>query len=247
MPNVAPYSVLAAGYDVVMEHVDYELWAEYVYGLLLEYAPSARSILELGCGTGSLALELQPMGPYRYAGTDKVEMMVKVAQAKAEMAGADLQFSVADFTDFRVDRPVDVVLLLYDGLNYLLEPTQIEALLRCAYAALVPGGLFIVDQSTPANSINNEAYFEDEGEADAFAFKRKSQYDRDSGLHTTSFDMTIDGRRFQEEHIQRAYFVEEIRSLIAASGFEEVAAYDGFTLDPATDTSERVHWVLRRL
>ncbi len=30
MKEVTAYSVLAAGYDVVMEHVDYDLWASHV-------------------------------------------------------------------------------------------------------------------------------------------------------------------------------------------------------------------------
>lgn len=244
--SVPPYVALAAGYDVVMEHVDYETWADYVHALLQEHAPDAGRVLELGCGTGSFALALQPLGPYEYLATDGAAPMVRVAEAKADLEDAAVQFAVADFTDFRVDAPVDAVLLLYDGLNYLLEPRLVRRMMDRAFAALRPGGVFVFDQSTPANSENNEDYFGDEGEAEGFAYVRASRYDRETKLHTTTFELSVLGRTFREEHVQRAYDRHEVRRLAEAAGFVVEAAYDGFDDAPATDASERIHWVARR-
>src|SRR5690606_26528981 len=78
-----PYDALAAGYDVVMAHVDYAEWADHVLDLLDAHGAAPRSILELGCGTGSLAIELHERGPFRYLGTDRSAAMVRVARAKA--------------------------------------------------------------------------------------------------------------------------------------------------------------------
>lgn len=244
--TVPPYAALAAGYDVVMEHVDYETWAEYVHGLIQRHLPGARALLELGCGTGSTALALQLLGDYRYTGTDLSPAMIRVARAKADLEGLPIQFEVADFTAFRTSAPVDVALLLYDGLNYLLEEDQVLALLRHVYAAVRPGGLFVFDQSTPANSENNEAYFEDEGQAEAFAYVRRSHYDRATHLHTTTFELTVEGQAYYEEHVQRAYPLAVLRALVRQAGFRELAAYDGFSHTPADALSERVHWVVQR-
>jgi SAM-dependent methyltransferase len=244
--DATPYSALAAGYDVVMEHVDYEGWAVYVHHLLQRFHPAPAKILELGCGTATFALTLVQLGHYRYLATDSSEAMIRVARAKADLESAPVDFGVADFTNFSVDPPVDVVILLYDGLNYLLEDEAVRSLLACAYRALTPGGLFFFDQSTPANSINNEDYFGDEGEAEGFAYVRKSRYDREARIHTTTFEITIEGRSFHEVHLQRAYAQDEIRALVDETEFEVVAAYDGFTADPATPEAERIHWLLRR-
>lgn len=257
MTPTPPYTALAAGYDLVMAHVEYDAWAEYVLDLLDRHAPRTASVLELGCGTGTLALELQARAPaftgrprgFRYLGTDGSEAMIRVARAKARLAGrqaGDLRFEVADFTAFAVPEPFDAALLLFDGLNYLLEPEPIAALLAQVHAALRPGGVFLVDQSTPANSLHNAPYFEDEGAADAFAYVRTSRYDPASRLHTTTFELTVEGKAFREEHVQRAYDREEVEALVAASPLEVVAAYDGFTLEPPHADSERIHWVLRR-
>lgn len=251
-----PYSALAGGYDVVMAHVDYPAWAEYVLDLIAEHVPDAESVLELGCGTGTLALEVQERadeitpdpGGFEYLGTDASPAMIEVARMKAARLGADmgnLRFQVDDFLS-APEGSADVVLLLYDGLNYLLEETAVAALLDSIARALRPGGIAIVDQSTPANSIANEAHFDDEGEFGDFRYERRSRFDEGQRLHITVFNITVAGERYVEEHVQRAYDVGEVRSLIEASALEVVAAYDGFTLRPATERTERIHWVLRR-
>jgi ubiquinone/menaquinone biosynthesis C-methylase UbiE len=241
-----PYSVLAVGYDVVMSHVDYELWAAYVHDLVTTHVEPAGDVLELGCGTGSFAFSFLRHGDYRYLATDVSETMIRVARRKAEMESIEAQFEQADFTNFWVDRPVDLVLLLYDGLNYLLEKEPIRRLLGCSYRALRPGGAFIVDQSTPSNSVNNEALFEDRDQVDDFSYVRRSRYDAATRLHRTTLQIQVGERRFTEEHLQRAYELDEIRSLIDEAGFHVEACYDGFSTLPADDASERAHWVLRR-
>jgi SAM-dependent methyltransferase len=244
--EVVPYSLLARGYDRVMAYVDYSAWAQYIHRLIRRFLPSAHRLLELGCGTGSLALALQPMGPYRYWATDRSPAMLAVARHKAACQGSPVVFEMADFTDYRVDEPFDVVLLLFDGLNYLLEPEGVCALLRSTYAALRPGGLFVFDQSTPANSLGREADFDDAGETEAFRYVRRSRYDPVRRLHTTIFELEMDGQHYRERHMQRAYTLGEIEALLQEQAFQIEAAYDNFSYRPATENSERIHWVVRR-
>ncbi|SHK76897.1 class I SAM-dependent methyltransferase [Rhodothermus profundi] len=244
--EVVPYSLLARGYDAVMHYVDYAAWARYVHRLIRRFLPEARVVLELGCGTGSLALHLQPLGPYSYRASDRSAAMLEVAREKAARMGSPVVFEQADFTRYCVAEPVDVVLLLYDGLNYLLEPEKIQALFRCTWQALRPGGLFIFDQSTPMNSLAHEADFDDEGETNAFRYVRRSHYDPALRLHTTIFELEVEGKVYRERHLERAYTLQEIKSLLLAQGFRIEAAYDNFSLRPATERSERIHWVVRR-
>ena len=241
-----PYALLAEGYDAVMAHVDYDAWADYVHALLLKHHEAVHSILELGCGTGSLALALHPYGPFDYHATDGVKAMVDVARRKAEAEGVPMTCSVADFRAVPTVPPVDAVLLLYDGLNYLLEPSDIAGLFDGVARALKPGGVFLFDQSTPQNSLNNADGFDDAGRTEAFEYLRTSHYDPATHLHTTRFRLGINGRTYSETHVQRAYEMGEIELLIARSLLERVAAYDGFSLDPAEASAERIHWVLRK-
>lgn len=248
MSDVRPYEALAAIYDVVMEHVDYVYWAEYIHLLLQEFADDqgVRDVLELGGGTGSLAFELQPLGGYRYLCTDASAPMLRVAERKAEAFGGDVSFAEADFTGFTVSQPVDAILLLYDGLNYLLDPEHFRGVFDSVAKALRPGGLFVFDQSTPANSENNEDGFDDEGEAGGVRYVRRSYYAAAERLHRNAFEIVLDGEAYHEEHVQRAYTMEDVRSRIPDTFHVEIAL-DSFTDDLATEESERVHWVLRRV
>lgn len=243
--SLPPYTALAAGYDLIMDHVDYPEWAEYLHRILAERIPEGAEIVELGCGTGSLALELQPMGDYRYLATDRSEPMIRVARWKAGEREVPIRFRTLDFTDLDQKREADAVVLVYDGLNYLLETELVRRLYEDVRTLLRPGGVFLFDQSTPANSESDPAYFEDEGAAEEFRYRRSSEYDPETRHHVTRFEMEIEGRTYREEHVQRAYSRAEIRALLSESPLSVEAAYDGFTRDPPDETSGRIHWVTR--
>lgn len=241
-----PYTMLAAGYDLVMAHVDYEAWADFVDTLVGTHKEDAAKVVELGCGTGSFAVEMARLGYDDYLATDISERMLEVARRKARAEGVDIDFERLDFSDFQLQPKPDLLLLLYDGLNYLLEDDEVRGLLASAERSMPDEGIFIVDQSTPSNSLQNRSLFDDSGKEGGFRYERHSRYDPETRLHTTTLDLFIDGRPFRETHVQKAYEMEEVRAMIDAAGLAIVAAYDGFSLDSANAESERVHWVLRR-
>ena len=49
----------------------------------------------------------------------------------------------------------------------------------------------------------------------------------------------------EEVHCQKAYPQEEIETLIKEAGMELLAVYDAYTLNPATEDSERLFFVAR--
>lgn len=245
---VAPYVALASGYDVVMAHVDYASWASYLLKIIRRHRKiDTQKILELGCGTGQLALDLAELGTYTVVGIDLSAEMIRVANARKSISGIDgVQFETADFRNFKTETPFDALILIQDGLNYCLEDQGVIDLLNCAQNALQIGGLFIFDQSTPHNSINNAEYFFDEGEEGDFWYERTSEYDEENRLHYTRFKLKIEGKGYTEEHVQKAYTKSEIEALVVQSGFEWVASYEGLSFKKAQDGSERIHWVLRK-
>ncbi len=251
IPVTEPYSALAPGYDAVMAHVDYPSWAAHVQSLVREHHPEAASVVELGCGTGALAVSLQPSGPppsgYAYRAFDGSAAMIEQARETVRRAGRPVALGVLAFGDPVPGPPADVVVLVYDGLNYVLDLGPVGELLASIRDALAPGGVAIVDQSTPANSVNHADGFDDAGETDAFSYVRTSRYDADARLHTTTFGLTLpDGSEHTETHVQRAYTLDEVADAAEVAGLAVVAAYDGLGRDPADEDSERVHWVFAR-
>lgn len=248
MKQAQPYSALAHVYDLVMSHVDYEGWADFLVHLVEMQLPDISGLraLELGAGTGLLTEALYDASDWELTLTDHSPDMLAAAGRRfpdGDVAIQNLDFGgpwKLDATDF------DVVLLMYDGFNYLLEPSGVHALLEGVHAHLKPGGLFLFDQSTPHNSINNAEFFEDEGEEDGFEYRRTSHFDAESAIHTTTFDIRTPAGSFHEEHRQRAWTRSTVEDLLRQHRLDIVASFDGFSLDPADDESERVHWVLRK-
>ena len=77
------FSDYARYYDLLYRDKDYAAEAEYVAGLIRKFHPSARSILELGSGTGMHAIHLAKQG-YEVTGIDISPDMINIASNNVE-------------------------------------------------------------------------------------------------------------------------------------------------------------------
>jgi len=75
------YDALANAFDRTHK-IDYDVWVELMEKLLLQYLPKEAHILDLCCGTGSVAQRLLLMG-YQVTGLDGSEEMLNLARQKA--------------------------------------------------------------------------------------------------------------------------------------------------------------------
>lgn len=249
MPPIdrSPYQALAPLYDRIMAHVDYDGWADYMISICSRFAPGARRVLELGCGTGNLTFRLsRALRAEDFVATDMSEPMLAMARRKSTPTDTHLRFAKLDFRDVSVEGTFDLVVLMYDGINYLLECAEVEALLQSVEACLNPGGIFAFDQSTPANSINNLAYFDDRWDSPDGSYTRTSQYDREKRLHVTQFHVRMGNEAATEVHRQRAYDLQEMEMMLKRSSLRVEGCYDAFKFEPADGQSERVQWVLAK-
>lgn len=102
-----------------------------------------RRMLEPGCGSGRLVVELARRG-YDVAGFDT--NATSLAYLRQRLRRANLQANVfaADMADYRVTQPVDVVLNTFNTFRHLTTEAAAESHLRCVSNSLRPGGLFIL-------------------------------------------------------------------------------------------------------
>lgn len=246
--HVEPYTVLAGIYDEVMDYVDHEAWADYIHHMLDEHELNPESVVELGCGTGMFAEEFLRRRHVSYVATDGSEEMLAIARQRLpeSVSTVRLVYPGPPLAEAVMGgQRADACILLYDGMNYLLTEQAVEGMLNQVRGMLKPDGFLVFDQSTPANSLNNAEFFEDEDELDEGSYKRTSHYDPETERHTTVFEITTPSGAFVEEHVERAWSFDTIRGVLERSGWTILAAYDGFSLDPADDEAERIHWVVR--
>jgi len=127
-------------YDLLYRDKDYAGEASYIHELVAKHRPGAKTVLDLGCGTGRHAALLNAQG-YAVTGVDLSEEMLTVARA-AEPAGSFVQ---GDVRSVRLGRKFDVVLSLFHVMSYQTTNADLRAALTTLREHLAPGGLFAFD------------------------------------------------------------------------------------------------------
>lgn len=241
--TVAPYSALAGIYDFVMNHVDYRRWANYVALIAQKHGDQISHIVDFSCGTGSLCVQLEDLG-YQVSGCDSSIDMIKVARQKL-----DAPFWCADMRHVAMRTFPDMIVSLYDSMNYLPDELSWRQSLKNAYSVLKPGGLFLFDVSTLHNSIDVFKNYVEKEKSNNAAYLRKSRFDKTQQVQINYFEIRYKKSPeniFCETHKQKIRKIGEIREMIHQTEFEMIGCYSGFSLQPGNEESERVHFVLKK-
>lgn len=132
-------------YDLLYRDKDYAGEARYLDRIIRRRLSDAKTVLDLGCGTGKHALLLSEMG-YEVTGIDRSGEMLAMASSRVSPPGGPgCNFVQGDIRTIRLDRTFDVVLSMFHVMSY--QVTDADLLAACATAShhLKPGGIFIFD------------------------------------------------------------------------------------------------------
>ncbi len=107
-------------------------------------------VLELGCGTGRIALPLGRAG-FDVTGVDISPSMIRIARRKAEALFPRLpvRFRRGDMTRFNLHRKFALALIPFRAFQHVQDPAKQRACLACVHRHLRPGGRLIVDLFDP--------------------------------------------------------------------------------------------------
>ncbi|CAD5985663.1 dTDP-3-amino-3,4,6-trideoxy-alpha-D-glucopyranos e (plasmid) [Planktothrix rubescens NIVA-CYA 18] len=147
-------------YDLVVGHnkgfnKDYTKEVEFIHNLVQTYTTEAKSILDLGCGTGYHAALLAQKG-YSVHGVDLSAEMLEQAKTRIEdekMASC-LSFSQGDICEIHLNRQFDVILALFHVVT-IKQQIKITANFCNVKNHLKAGGIFICDVSYGPYSLEN--------------------------------------------------------------------------------------------
>lgn len=108
----------------------------------------AGTLLDLGCGTGTVTRGIVAAIGGSGVGVDPAQPMLDVARAKT--AGEAVEWLQGDARDLRLGRQFDLIIMTGHAFQgFLTEADQI-AVFRTAAAHLAPGGRFAFDSRNPA-------------------------------------------------------------------------------------------------
>jgi SAM-dependent methyltransferase len=178
-------------------------------------------IVEVGCGTGTLAQRLVQAG-YEVVGFDISPAMIAIARAKVPAA----RFRVASLIDANIPR-CRAVLAINEVITYVPAPDAGPALPRTlcefflrVHAALAKGGVFIFDF---IESGRRRTYAAGSRSGRDWAFASQAELDR-SGRTLTRRMVSIRNigrqfRRSREVHVVRIYTRRAVAQALTEAGF----------------------------
>jgi SAM-dependent methyltransferase len=133
---------IAAAYDIFdADRSDLDAYA----AMVTEFA--AGSVLDLGCGTGTLAIMLAARG-FDVTGVDPAGAMLDVARAKP---GADrVRWIHGNVASLPPELRVDLVTMTGNAAQAIVDDHAWQDMLRGARDALAPGGHFVFETRKPS-------------------------------------------------------------------------------------------------
>ncbi len=243
------YNEFAKIYDRLQE-IDYNSFVGYYEEIFKKFNLKPSLVLDLACGTGNVTIPLAERG-YDMIGVDLSEEMLGIAADKARAENLDILFLNQDMTEFELYGTVDAAICSLDGVNYLTADGDLNALFALIKNYLNPDGIFVFDINSEyklKHILGENTFVYDEG--DTYCVWSSSYDDEDKiCCFNLDFFTETDGglyRRSEEYQEERAYSVEEIKSEAENAGLEVCGVFNDRTFDDATDTSERIFFVVRK-
>ncbi|MCL4562266.1 MAG: class I SAM-dependent methyltransferase [Chloroflexi bacterium] len=186
---------------------------------------SNKSLLDLCCGTGQLAVHFLEKG-FRVTGLDLSEHMLSIAKENAlpYLVAGQAKFIQDDASHFALDERFGLVVSTFDALNHLENEQALQACFRCAHA--VCDGYFIFDLNTRRGLRHwNNVEINDRSE-DALIINH-GFYDGVSNkawTRITGFIREPNGlyERFDETVFNTAYEMENVRDMLIEVGWKDV-------------------------
>lgn len=212
-------------------------------------------ILELGCGTGRVAIPLAQDG-HRVIGLDASAAQLDIARRKADEANVQLQLILGDMRDFALTEPFRLIIVPFASFLILSYDDRFAALARVR-EHLTRDGVFVLDVFQPdpdriaaqQGAVVQEWSRIDIATGNTVVKSSSSIADVDGATFTNIYD-EIDGagniRRYVRTARLHYLYRRELELLLAATGFTVEAVYGSYDLEPAAATSPRLIAVAQR-
>lgn len=251
MPDL--YEIDAEYYDLIHDAHDDDT------GLWLSFAGRTDlPVLEIGTGTGRIALELARRG-HAVVGIDPSSAMLGVARQAAEEHAVDVSFIEGRALDLALEAghygliiiPADVFLYCSDGHEQI-------ATLGMLGKALAFNGVLAIDLPGPAqwldDTTNGQPLLVFSGELeDGTHLDTWHVHEDDLALQVRTLRVMYDLlgsdgllRRRQSEHLLRYVYRFEIEYLLKFADLALTDVYGDYELGPLTNESERMIVIARR-
>ena len=155
MTGTTAYIESARVYDALCRHKDYRGASRTLAGIIRHAAPHARTLLDVGCGTGR---HLEHLGArFGVEGLDLSREMLAIARERCP----GVRFHQGSLVDFALPRRFDVVVCLFGSIGYTRTSRNLQNAVSCMARHLRPGGVLIIEPwVTPERFVAGRVVFD---------------------------------------------------------------------------------------
>ena len=246
-----PYSQFAYFYDRLQQGVDYEGIARFIDKQVRRFGGRRGILLDMACGTGTLA-ELLAGAGYDVIGTDSSAEMLSVALDKKYDSGLPIQYLDQSMTELDMFGTIDVTVCTLDSINHLDSLDEIKKAFERVSLFAFPDGMFIFDVNTPykhSEILGNNTYVYD---IDGVYCVWQNEYNEADGSVNIALDFFEEGEdgryeRFCEGFKEIAFDDKTISTALEEAGFEILDRLDDYTDLSINEKTQRIVYVCRKM
>ena len=160
----------------------------------------------------------------------------------------DINYIESDIRDININRNFDLVVSLFDSLNYILKSRNMERVFTNVYNSLEEDGVFIFDLNTinrlmsiePGTTVfsdkNYTCFWEDIIDQKQLIWKVKLKIYFDDN----------ESKYFKEIHRETSYKKDDIARILSDTGFSNIKVYKAFTFDEGRDNDNRLYFIVSK-
>lgn len=211
-------------------------------------------VLDLGCGTGRVALELAKVGA-EVVGVDLAPAMLEMMGQRANAEGLDVTIALGDLRSFDLERTFPLVLLTYNTLNHMLDLGSLTRALATAKRHMDAGSRLVIDTFQPSLSFLGGdpekrrailRYLDPYLQKEVRLFE-ENHYDPATQKNRIVWSYEVDGQADAQvrEMWMRLYFPAELDAILTLSGLTIEAKYGDYDRRPFDAKSGKQLFVLR--
>jgi len=215
------YTSLAGIYDEMYTKIyDYDREFSFYHKWLKRY--KAKSVLEIGCGTGRLLEKLHKAG-YKVEGLDNSIHMLAIASKRAPVI-----LHQEDMRNIRIRKKFDAALITGRSFTYMTTNEDVLSALRSVRDILKKGGVLIFDNfyaPTILGDFKGDWIQDVKVKGKRYLRENESRLNLKTGItwDWTATYKVFEGKRLLEnvrdKTVLRAFFLDELKAFLEMSGF----------------------------
>jgi len=233
-------------YDLIYKDKEYEKECDFLEEIFKKNSKNnPKTILDVACGTGGHAIPLAKRG-YKVTGIDYSEKMIEIAREKARKYNVNLDFHIMSMREFELNKKFDAIICMFSAIDYLTNYEELKEALNNIKLHMNKDSLFIFDFWNGFAVLNSYSPLRIKISEDN---DRKMIRISDTKVNAIKHicevifncimiekNVIID--QFEEKHIVRFFFPEEIKYILDENGFEVLRMCPFLNLDDEIDENE---------